>query len=327
MGLFGSRRYMELFDEERGKLDRLLAPRPAAAAPPGPEAHEAVRSTTGCLRRNRASDDPRAEAIDVGDFELRDTDRAALDVCASATCCAVCSRRRGAPRRAAGRSPASGAAPPLTRRGCYRRGRDALRALRRRDHRPCRRGGELDQAYGAWYRPDSERRFSFARRRDPAAARAHCSRARLDEIAPPGPVLDVGAGEGTLIDALRGRGREARRPRARRHGAPTCATSRSTRIEGEGTGRRSSSGTRSSTFRTPGEAIRAGRRLLAPGRRGRRRGAQHDSLQARAFGDSLAPPRPPPPPRPPLQRLAARRLGALRLRVEPRLARCAAGRS
>ena len=32
--------------------------------------------------------------------------------------------------------------------------------------------------------------------------------ARIDGIAPPGPVLDVGAGDGTLVDALRARGRE-----------------------------------------------------------------------------------------------------------------------
>jgi hypothetical protein len=31
---------------------------------------------------------------------------------------------------------------------------------------------------------------------------------RLDRIAPPGPVLDVGSGEGVLLDALRARGRE-----------------------------------------------------------------------------------------------------------------------
>ena len=31
----------------------------------------------------------------------------------------------------------------------------------------------------------------------------------MDEVAPPGPVLDVGAGEGSLLDALRARGREA----------------------------------------------------------------------------------------------------------------------
>jgi SAM-dependent methyltransferase len=40
------------------------------------------------------------------------------------------------------------------------------------------------------------------------ATRGRLSR-RLDEIAPPGPILDVGAGEGALLDALQARGRHA----------------------------------------------------------------------------------------------------------------------
>src|SRR3954447_12509816 len=65
----------------------------------------------------------------------------------------------------------------------------------------------LKTAYEGWYRPAGGR-FSgpgdaFLRRSRGALAR------RLDEIAPPGPVLDVGAGDGTLLDALRHQGREA----------------------------------------------------------------------------------------------------------------------
>jgi len=66
---------------------------------------------------------------------------------------------------------------------------------------------ELDAAYAGPYRPASGR-FS-----GPGDALLRRSRARLarriDTLAPPGPVLDVGAGDGTLLDALHARGREA----------------------------------------------------------------------------------------------------------------------
>jgi SAM-dependent methyltransferase len=66
---------------------------------------------------------------------------------------------------------------------------------------------ELSAAYDGWYRPASGR-FSGAgdvvlRRTRGALAR------RLDRIAPPGRVLDVGAGDGALLDALKARGRDA----------------------------------------------------------------------------------------------------------------------
>jgi SAM-dependent methyltransferase len=64
----------------------------------------------------------------------------------------------------------------------------------------------LAEAY-ARYRP-SHGRFSgvgdaLLRRTRGLLAR------RIDRLAPPGPVLDVGAGDGALLDALRARGREA----------------------------------------------------------------------------------------------------------------------
>ena len=66
---------------------------------------------------------------------------------------------------------------------------------------------QLQRAYGSWYRPESGR-FAFIG--DPLLRRTRALLAgRLDRIAPPGPVLDVGAGEAVLIDALRRRGREA----------------------------------------------------------------------------------------------------------------------
>jgi SAM-dependent methyltransferase len=64
----------------------------------------------------------------------------------------------------------------------------------------------LERAY-ARYRP-AEGRFG-----GPLDAFLRRSRAtlagRIDKIAPPGPLLDVGAGDGTLIDALAARGRQA----------------------------------------------------------------------------------------------------------------------
>lgn len=66
---------------------------------------------------------------------------------------------------------------------------------------------ELEQAYSGWYRPPGGR-FPGAVDRLLHHSRASLAR-RLDQIAPAGPVLDVGAGEGTLVRALRARGREA----------------------------------------------------------------------------------------------------------------------
>jgi len=66
---------------------------------------------------------------------------------------------------------------------------------------------ELDRAYAGPYRP-ADGRFSGPGDRLLRRARARLAD-RLDAIAPPGPVLDVGAGEGTLLDALRAAGREA----------------------------------------------------------------------------------------------------------------------
>jgi SAM-dependent methyltransferase len=66
---------------------------------------------------------------------------------------------------------------------------------------------ELEAAYGEWYRPAAGR-FSGPGDRLLQRARAQFAR-RIDELAPPGPVLDVGSGDGTLVNALRNRGRTA----------------------------------------------------------------------------------------------------------------------
>lgn len=95
-------------------------------------------------------------------------------------------------------------------------GPDALRA---RDRVVCARCGaattdprpterELAAAYGDWYRPRGGGRFHFGFDALLARTRAQLAN-RLDRIAPPGRVLDVGAGEGTLVDALRATGRQA----------------------------------------------------------------------------------------------------------------------
>lgn len=66
---------------------------------------------------------------------------------------------------------------------------------------------ELDRAYGDWYRPGSGR---FSGLGDAVLRRTRGRLAgRLDDIAPPGPVLDVGAGDGALLDALHAVGRQA----------------------------------------------------------------------------------------------------------------------
>lgn len=66
---------------------------------------------------------------------------------------------------------------------------------------------ELAVAYGNWYRPD-EGRFSGIGDRILRRLRGRGA-IRLDQIAPPGRILDVGCGDGTLIEALQARGREA----------------------------------------------------------------------------------------------------------------------
>jgi SAM-dependent methyltransferase len=66
---------------------------------------------------------------------------------------------------------------------------------------------ELNEAYGGWYRPFTGR-FSGLGDSILGWTRGRLAR-RLDRIAPPGPVLDVGAGEGALLDALAAQGRSS----------------------------------------------------------------------------------------------------------------------
>jgi SAM-dependent methyltransferase len=70
-GLFGSARHMELFEEERRTLDRLLGLDPLRARRLVPRALR-KRLYDQLLRRNRRADDPRAQAIGRDDFSLGD---------------------------------------------------------------------------------------------------------------------------------------------------------------------------------------------------------------------------------------------------------------
>jgi SAM-dependent methyltransferase len=66
---------------------------------------------------------------------------------------------------------------------------------------------QLAKAYAVWYRP-TEGRFSGLG--DAVLKRTRSRLAsRLQRVLPGGPVLDVGAGDGTLVEAFRGHGREA----------------------------------------------------------------------------------------------------------------------
>jgi hypothetical protein len=68
-------------------------------------------------------------------------------------------------------------------------------------------GEELDRAYGGWYRPPGGR---FGGIGDSLLRRSRGFLAhRLDRIAPAGEILDVGAGDGALLRALRACGRPA----------------------------------------------------------------------------------------------------------------------
>lgn len=76
-GIFGSDRYMELYEEERQRLDRLLAKDPLRLRRAVPMRAK-QRLYDRMLSRARSVADPRAEAIEPSDFELRSEN---LDAC------------------------------------------------------------------------------------------------------------------------------------------------------------------------------------------------------------------------------------------------------
>jgi SAM-dependent methyltransferase len=151
---------------------------------------------------------------------------------------------------------------------------------------------ELEAAYGGWYRPKEEdwqapneggRRFSLAG--DAILNRTRGLLAsRLDEIAPPGPVLDVGAGEGTLVDALEARGREViglERGSSRSDFRDAAIE----QVGGDGTWAAIVLWHALEHLPRPGAAIREAARLLKPGGVIAIAVPNNASLQAGAFGD------------------------------------------
>ncbi len=81
-GIFGSARYMAIFDAERVQLDRLLSRDPLRLRRFVPNGMKR-RLYDAMLRRRRHGDDPQAAAIEPSDFELGADDvDACLDVCA-----------------------------------------------------------------------------------------------------------------------------------------------------------------------------------------------------------------------------------------------------
>jgi SAM-dependent methyltransferase len=100
--------------------------------------------------------------------------------------------------------PWCGAALPPARDGAFHVERCATCSVG--VTRPWPTPEQLDAAYGATYRPAAGR---FLGPLDRVLRRTRATLARrIDTLAPPGPILDVGAGDGTLIEALHGRGRE-----------------------------------------------------------------------------------------------------------------------
>ncbi|HET6832086.1 MAG TPA: class I SAM-dependent methyltransferase [Solirubrobacterales bacterium] len=81
-GIFGSARYMRIFDAERVALDRLLSRDPLRLRRLVPNAVKR-RLYDAMLRRRRRDEDPEAETIEPADFELGTENlAAALDLCA-----------------------------------------------------------------------------------------------------------------------------------------------------------------------------------------------------------------------------------------------------
>lgn len=281
-GLFGSARYLELFDEERSTLARLLRLDPLRLRRLVPRRLR-QRLYDTLLRHYRPPEDRRAEAIGVEDFELRSDDLDhALDLVAFCRSPAPAATRR----RRGGWTPARACVwcgAPLGDDRVRLRGRTRCARCGAATTDPWPSEERLDDAYGAWYRPAAGRRFGLVG--DALLTRSRAAIAgRIDEIAPKGPVLDVGAGEGALLDALERRGRTAlgleRDPE--RDGMLAGPLSD---VEGDGEWAAVVFWHSLEHLPEPGGAIDEAARLLRPGGVAIVAVPNTDSLQARAFGD------------------------------------------
>jgi SAM-dependent methyltransferase len=139
---------------------------------------------------------------------------------------------------------------------------------------------QLGAAYARWYRP-AEGRFSGLG--DKVLQRTRSALAdRLNKILPPGPVLDVGAGDGTLVRAFIRHGREAVGLEPYSDG-PHIRKAEVEEVDGQWS---------AVIFwhslehlRRPGRALRHAAGLLAPGGTLIVAVPNATSLQARLFGD------------------------------------------
>ena len=139
----------------------------------------------------------------------------------------------------------------------------------------------LAAAYAGWYRPVGGR---FLGAGDALLRRSRGALAgRLEQICPDGPILDVGAGDGSLLDAIHARGREA-------SGLERVSTRPD--IRGQDILEVTDGGWAGIVFwhslehlRAPSEALRHAVGLLGPGGVLIVAAPNAGSLQARAFGD------------------------------------------
>ncbi len=139
---------------------------------------------------------------------------------------------------------------------------------------------QLAEAYGGWYRPKSGR-FSCLGDRVLRRLRAILA-SRLHRLLPPGPVLDVGAGDGNLVEAFVRHGREAVGLEPYGSGPHI----RQAEVE-EVNGSWSAVIFRHSLehVRRPARALSHAARLVAPGGKLIVAVPNATSMQARAFGD------------------------------------------